>query len=310
MSLPRQGRIIDAFEWHYYKLYVGSNYDALDFVITHCLDEAIRKFGEHGWFFLRYIDEGGLHLRVRFRLRKEGDRNIEPHLYATLHDGLSLLSQRLQSVHSPLVTFGGLAVRTPVETFGVHCQRSLYEPEVDTFGGEAGVAIAEDVFCTSSALARAILLNEEAAKISRKDCVLPLYIEAVNTYIPEKETCDFLERYATFWLSGDPEIGAHKSAFAEKAYSMIDEGITILPPTSEYSDEVSGFAKQWRNALIHSRERYKRLCPAYSKALADTLGFHFAHLMNNRLGFNTLEESYLAILLSKSYESGYRYATS
>lgn len=305
-----QGQAVETFEWSYYKLYIGASYDALDFVITDCIDEAIRRFGEHGWFFLRYLDEGGLHLRVRFRLKKSTLAEVEPELFATLHDGLSLLSQRLPNPYMPLLTFGGFTVNPPQQVLGVNCQRCDYVPEFDMYGGDTGVAIAEQVFYASSVLARAILIKEAAAELSRKNCALPLFIEAITTFVSGRDMNGFLERYANFWLSGDAALGKHKNVFIDKAYSMIDEGLTILPSVSEYDRSIADLAGQWKAALISARERYERRCPAYSKVLADTLAFHFVHLMNNRLGFSTVEESYLAILLSTSYENGYKYAAS
>jgi thiopeptide-type bacteriocin biosynthesis protein len=310
MIAPFPGRVPEAFEWTYYKLYIGASYDALDFVITDCMEDAIQRFGEHGWFFLRYLDEGGLHLRVRFRLKKSTLTETEPELFAALHGGLSLLSQRLLNTYTPLLTFGGIAVDPPQQVLGATCLRCEYEPEFDTYGGEIGVAIAEQVFCISSVLAREILRKEASAELSRKNCALPLYIEAIDTFVADREVNGFLERYVNFWLSGDAALGAHKSAFIEKAYNMIDEGITILTPVAEYPLAVAELASQWKAALVSARERYERQCPAYSKGLADTLAFYFVHLMNNRLGFNTVEESYLAILLSTTYENGYQYAAS
>lgn len=304
------GREPEAFEWTYYKLYIGASYDALDFVITDCMDDAIQRFGEHGWFFLRYLDEGGLHLRVRFCLKKSTLAETEPELFAALHGGLSLLSQRLLNTYSPLLTFGGIAVDPPQQVLGTSCLRFEYEPELDIFGGAIGVAIAEQVFCISSVLAREILRKDASAELSRKNCALPLFIETINTFVADREVTGFLERYANFWLSADAALGAHKGVFLEKAYNMVDEGITILPPVTDYPQTVAELTDRWKTALVNARERYERKCPAYSKELADTLAFYFSHLMNNRLGFSTVEESYLAILLSAAYENGYQYAAS
>jgi hypothetical protein len=66
---------------------------------------------------------------------------------------------------------------------------------------------------------------------------------------------------------------------------------------------------RWHKAMRNARERYKKECPLYTPMLADTLAFYFAHLMNNRLGFTTLDESYLAILLAKTYERGLHHAS-
>lgn len=287
-------------EWHYYKIYVGANHDALDFVVTHCLEEAISKFGKNGWFFLRYLDDHGLHLRIRIRLPGSESSSVERELYQMIHDGLSLLSQRAPSQYIPLVSFDSYAATPINENIPIYCVRDRYIPEFDVFGGESGMLIAESVFQSSSAIARELLLSESRGDLNRKDFALPLFYEALKVWIDASAIDDFLERYSNFWLSGNPDIGIYKSAFTEKAYLMLEDGAEIIAPAFLQETIASSLISQWRDTLRQAKEQYKKDCPVYTSILADTLAFYFIHLMNNRLGFTTLDESYLAVLLSKA----------
>ncbi|MCY0656310.1 hypothetical protein, partial [Klebsiella pneumoniae] len=67
---------------------------------------------------------------------------------------------------------------------------------------------------------------------------------------------------------------------------------------------------RWQSALDQTRRNYERHCERYSDGLAKNLAFQFMHLMNNRLGLSTLDEAWLAVLLSKSLESGVIHASS
>jgi hypothetical protein len=88
--------------WCYYKLYVGSAHDAVDFLITDALEETFEVIGSRPWFYLRYIDEQGVHLRLRAQLSMS-DTQLTTRLYAALQDSLVQLSQSPPSLYSPLV---------------------------------------------------------------------------------------------------------------------------------------------------------------------------------------------------------------
>lgn len=296
-------------EWHYYKIYVGGNHDALDFVITDCLASALTLVESGNWFYLRYFDEGGLHLRLRVHLHGGEGSAQEREFYHQLHDGLSLLSQRVPSTYVPLVYFDGYSVLSSGEDSSIYCCRDRYIAELDVFGGEHGMPIAEEVFCLSSDIAREVLLRESQAELSRKDSVLPFFVETLQMFLSEDACAEFLERYSTFWLSGNPDIGNYKSAFIDKANAMLDANEAIVPPTQSQHPSMATLITRWHKAMRNARERYKKECPLYTPMLADTLAFYFAHLMNNRLGFTTLDESYLAILLAKTYERGLHHAS-
>ena len=55
--------------WLYYKIYVGHVADGLEYLITQTLPALVTRSDVEQWFFLRYVDEGGPHLRLRLKAR-------------------------------------------------------------------------------------------------------------------------------------------------------------------------------------------------------------------------------------------------
>ena len=124
-------------EWLYLKIYTGVA--AADDVLR-----ALPKLVD--WFFIRYSDPG-FHLRLRVR-----------------GDGLSLLP-RMNAALEPLRADGRI-FRTVLDT---------YDPEVERYGGDQGVALSERLFCADSDAALAIvraLQGEAAAHARWRLCLL------------------------------------------------------------------------------------------------------------------------------------------
>ncbi|MDC4556360.1 thiopeptide-type bacteriocin biosynthesis protein [Acinetobacter baumannii] len=295
-------------EWTYFKLYVGDRYDALDWIITDVIGDALNKVGDLPWFYLRYIDEKGTHLRFRVKLPQE-QKNLDKQLYACLHDNLSAIGILPFNQYTPLISVVGQN-----NTFddrnvdlGIFCEKSIYEPELEKYGGEKGIVIAEKLFHKSSEIAREILIQEKTFSLNRKDFVLLLFICGLDVFLKKQNIQPFLERYATFWLSGNPAIGSLKMVFSEQAYELLDTGANIIPEILNFELKNQELIKDWYSALKEAREAYSLNANNYSSDMAERLAFHFIHLMNNRLGFNSLEESYLATLLSRIGEMGYNF---
>lgn len=294
-------------DWLYYKLYVGQRYDALDYVVVDILESLQTLLSEYQWFYLRYFDEKGIHLRLRIKLPAE-QLSRETDIFSSLHDGMTELDVAPYNSYTPLISISGEAeLPFSAQRYSAFCEKAEYEPEFENFGGKDGVVIAEDVFHRSSILARHIISLERQGELNRKDLVLPLFIIGLGVFIHPGNWQTFLSRYATFWLSGNPAIGSLKMAFAEQAYNLLDAGDVLVSPMSEYSEKQQKILQEWHVALKLARDAYAKKSAQLAKDIVEKLGFHFIHLMNNRLGFNALEEAYLATLLNTAEESGYHY---
>ncbi|WP_214326803.1 lantibiotic dehydratase C-terminal domain-containing protein [Nonomuraea sediminis] len=132
-------------DWWYVRAYPGGS-DLMDpatrVLVPWLRDQAARE-GAGRWFFIRYWDLSGYHLRLRL--------SCPP-------DGVDRLHERVPEVERLL---GGLRAE-PYEalvrgefpgTLPSHrrARPCLYAPELGKYGGTAGVALAEELFTRGSA---------------------------------------------------------------------------------------------------------------------------------------------------------------
>lgn len=121
-------------EWLYVKLYVGTS--TADQVLNHLIGPVVGSAFASGaadsWFFIRYGDPDW-HLRVRLHGSPE-----------RLH---TEVLPRLQAATAALVAAGQLW----------RVQFDTYEREVERYGGEAGIELAEQIFHADSDAVLAIL---------------------------------------------------------------------------------------------------------------------------------------------------------
>lgn len=136
-------------DWLFIKLYVPKENETA-FLLQH-----LSHFANHlkeqgvieGWFFIRYTDQSP-HIRVRFRSDKD---KILTALIPALHDwSLSLIEQKV------------------IHDMNIGC----YERELERYGGEEFIELAENFFCAdaSSAIELLGLMAEE--KLSLPDFAL------------------------------------------------------------------------------------------------------------------------------------------
>lgn len=282
--------------WLYYKLCSGSRVDGLDFLIRGVVAEAVTDPRVEKWFFLRYLDQDGPHIRIRLKVPATEAKDADRLLHARFHDGTTALTTLPPADHMPLISVPAATAMHP-GSFQARARRATYEPEYDIYGGPAGVAIAEDLFQVSSELALAMLDPALDAQNARKD-LAPAFMAAVlDEFIARDGHAAFLERYVNHWLSASPELGYLKAMFHERGRELLDDGEQVLYPDASYADQGPALMRAWRHALADAHAGYRKLKGAYTPALVERVSFYFLHLMNNRLGFTALEEAYLAVLL-------------
>jgi thiopeptide-type bacteriocin biosynthesis protein len=127
-------------EWLFAKLYCGrrSAERILCEVVAPVVARARAEVPLRGWFFLRYGDPGGNHLRLRFRAPPAD---------------MPRLMEILGGAAGPLVASGRLA-RLVYDT---------YLPEVERYGGPAAIEVAEAAFAHDSDAALALVCARRGA---------------------------------------------------------------------------------------------------------------------------------------------------
>lgn len=291
-------------EWLHYELYPGGPLK-LDQVVRDVVRPAVIAATAAGppqrWFFLRYADELGAHVRLRFGgprgVVNEICRRVDP-LLRRLLDGVA----RSPSPRPPTGAW---------PTQGGHpgpagCYHGFYQPELDKYGGPVGVDIAEALFQASSRVVLAMLTDAEAAvSTGRRALALVLMREAVRSTVDAADAPAFWNAYESHWSGGPAQTARLESGYrrlARDRAASAEHRMTQL----EVDSSVGPLVADYRAALRTCRAD---LLTAGVPVLPGQAAFQQVHLTNNRLGIPPAEEAYLARLLLEidaSPSSGHR----
>lgn len=284
--------------WLYYKLYVGKYYKQLDYLAMQATTDITKHEGVLNWFYIRYIDDGGIHLRFRIKVQAELEKTLDVSFYKILHDFCSSLLEQPEPDYTPLVSLPESDNWDDSFHALVVVKREQYEPEYDIYG--KNIEVAEELFGHSSEIAREVLLLEqENPELSRKDIAPRLMFDAMQIFRPSDGDNAFLESFSNYWLAGSTELGNYKSTFEDKAFDLIDAGIAIVKPLDAYASPFQPLLTRWQQALKTCNDKYNK-DKNFNAALNDRVLFYFVHLMNNRLGFTPLDEAYIAVILKEA----------
>jgi len=281
--------------WLYYKIYVGNIAGGLDHLITGTLPKLCCRGDIERWFFIRYLDEGGLHLRLRLK-PCDGAGDLRPMLHPILEEALRALPRVPPPFYRPVISrpvAGALRRGGLIRTV-----ESEYEPEVGNFG-EQGISVAEALFQLSSEVAMAVLIGERADLCSRKT-LAPILMKAVfDAFLPHADL-SFWRRYSRYWLQITGESAQEwEPRFQGKARDLRTRGVPVLMPDAALTVQARDAVHAWCTGLSRGASDFETLQEPMRMewpALAST----FIHLMNSRLGIVPIEEAYLSALLNRN----------
>jgi thiopeptide-type bacteriocin biosynthesis protein len=295
-------------QWWYVCLDVGDT-DAADAVVTGLLPPFLaeaRALGAARWFFIRYSDESGPHLRLRlFGPGRCLDRLVRSG--AELRDHLGALTDRRPPVAPRLVHPGPLLV-TRGGPVGV--RPALYEPEVHKYGGLAGVERAEALFEFSSELAVwAVATHRKGAT---RDALAALLLADAAGALAHGRTAEawplrsrlswhgFWAVHTRWWTAGP---GAGRDGVAQRlARHVADHGGDQLERMRTVAEDpdVDAWRRRWFRAVDHYLADAGRLGVDRTP---QHLTFHHNHMLMNRLGYLPREEALLG-LYARDWVSG------
>ncbi|MEP7185011.1 MAG: lantibiotic dehydratase C-terminal domain-containing protein [Rhodanobacter sp.] len=293
-------------DWIYLKLYLGRAIDRMDQLIVKLGQSVPALTGVTGWFYIRYFDETGVHIRLRARPRREDEELLKNELSHLCANSLNTLHELVAGTYYPMVVPAGFEEAMQRESGGlgnipndVTMMSDQYEPEIDKYGGPMGIRFAEDVFQTSSEVACRMLADEASGLYSRKDLIPLLMSDCVEAFVADTDEAAFWREYSFYWLGGNtPAAGDWREKFFEKSAELTELGIPVVPDLSLLPSSAREVAARWRNCLDVAVLRYRDMASVVD-ANHEVLSFNFAHLMNNRLGISSLEEAYMATLLER-----------
>lgn len=141
-------------EWLFLSIYIGADIqnDVIARPLQSLVSELLTNALVTGWFFVRYTDPDH-HIRIRLRCAS--------------HDVRSQLYEIVCGWADTLITDG----------FCRRCTLDTYDQEVERYGGQEGLALAEDVFCVDSVAVSALL----ALADTQKGAVDPLDVAVAST---------------------------------------------------------------------------------------------------------------------------------
>jgi thiopeptide-type bacteriocin biosynthesis protein len=254
-----------------------------------------------GFFFVRY-GEGGPHIRLRMRLRAARHR-------ATVE---RLVQDRLHaSDRSPRrgATPGGASRRV------VRFEWTPYVPELDRYGGPAGVAIAERVFHASSvaafAMLRAVAEEDRTRRLGLAllNGLVVLHVFMENHTALSAFAATHAMQYAQLGAPGQGLTNQFRATFDANAEARRRDVARILAAAADSAlpPAVRRFQAELRDCRDSLRRAWysRKLSCGESplRAWSDCVGRivpSYLHMMNNRLGIVMREEAYLAYVISRA----------
>jgi thiopeptide-type bacteriocin biosynthesis protein len=271
---------LPATDWLYYRLYAATPTELqalLERVVTplvHATTTGPAAASGGHWFFLRFLDGQGHHVRLRWHGDLATVAAVERRAQRALH--LAYGEERETWMDDP-------ACRLPEP------QPALYEPEYTKFGGPAGVELAHTIFTESSTAA---LASFTPGYWARRVAYAALHTAlALELLAPDRVTA-FLHQYEWYWCGQGrhPRYTAQARSVATRIRPQLERVLEHLRADPLATGPLVGYVRTLHTALA-GRDA-QRIARSDAHLLFDHL-----HLTNNRLGVTPMEEAMLAHLL-------------
>ncbi|WP_162309104.1 thiopeptide-type bacteriocin biosynthesis protein [Brevibacillus antibioticus] len=281
-------------EWLYYKIYSERN-NHFDVMIKEIVAPACNLLVQHKihpakWFFIRYVDYTGYHLRVRFKISTQGLDQATKVLESYFSEMIPCVLKMDVVPPRSLIPVQQDHNKKNAESPGT-IELAVYEPEISKYGGSEGVSKAEPIFQQSSELVVNSIEDIIVGQIDRYLLGLAIMKLKLDTLFlhDEKEELLFLQHYLFYWT------GAKYSASGQQLAKKFLE-LTIKKVKAIESDMTELLPIVNRTYISLVASTIEQVLKISHKSKVELL-FHYIHMMNNRLGITPLEEAYLAAIL-------------
>lgn len=275
-----------SLEWSSFHIYLGEYLDRSEWIVREALP-AIAAGAD--WFFLYYTDELGAHLRFRLRGAEVDADGVEDQLNQVVAE----LPEREKSVVGPFVTIAGMARPLPSGRVGVRAEQ--YCRDMQKYRTAMVAEMAENAFVASTKLVADILAADHAARVSRKS-LAPTLLWALVRLLPEDERSGFLDAYADFALR-TAGATALKDNFIGAGQNARKQGLQVLLERDAIPAPISSHFDAWVHATAALLEAARQVDAVDTPSFLKLLLMDAAHISNNRLGFNFVDEAYVALLV-------------
>ncbi len=271
------------------------------------VDRLNRQDEIESWFFIRYW-EGGPHVRLRLK-------GCSPRTTAEVRDALAEYQRRAPRAPEPLdpVKFyrGYSAAADPVAAHGWYGDHEIveipYVPETERYGGPAGLAISEDLFCDSSQIALALLrlAPDRPKRLPAAVQLMFAMVEAMD--IPAVEAVGWIRGNTAVWsqiLEIPPALIFESVAMAQGEYFANEKAWLALNRAPDPAGKPS-LAAHWGGRVRRAMTRYRAAEEAGQLHMTPAgIMWSQLHMLHNRAGLSILDECTIASLVTVALARG------
>jgi thiopeptide-type bacteriocin biosynthesis protein len=292
-----QARVVESFAWQSIHLFLAADVfgSAGDQIVAQVVAPVVDALRAEqlidGFFFVRYVDEKGPHIRWRMRCA----RSLTP----------ANVDARLASAVASMPVEAPQLSRTAWEA---------YEPEVRRYGGSVGLKLAERVFEISSDAAISVLRSysldlpakrRAMAMVAKLTIAYPFFsnISSLQRLLQfyAKDRIALYTRDAATAAALTAEVEAATARQSDRYTSAVSQCVAAMqdgePPIPEflalyqglYAAKVEIEHAIRENAITISADT--RICLA---TVAAYLVPSYMHMSSNRMGVNNIDEAFLA----------------
>lgn len=284
--------------WWFVRIYTRG-FEGADPLIGDLLPPVIAEARAQGisrWFYIRYMDEHGPHVRLRVL----GPRAVLDQLQR-VHAEIEAQLAEVLAEHPTEHRFIAPVPKKAWEgQLGTGVRAAIYEPELAKYGGPVGLALAEELFEFSSDLG--VWACGRFAKESDRAGLAALLLHDVADSLMhghhaaaarQRVSWDgYWERHLYWWTA---ELGHRGPAFRDRMVTAVQERADRVAESLHRVTVLPG-VQSWRRRWSVALDTY--LARAELSGVDRTpqhLAFHQGHMMLNRLGFLPREEAVLGV---------------
>jgi hypothetical protein len=275
-------------DWWYVRAYPGHP-DAMDEATRVLIPWLAARAAEEAapaWFFTRYWDMSGHHLRLRLKCSADGVDRI--------HERLPELDELLHTLDRPVpaerLVPGSVPQGLPLVRQACCC---LYSPELAKYGGARGVARAEELFTASCRWYDDRRIGHLAPLFDRAALAVAYMSALVRAALPGEPA------RTAFWT-------AHRRQWGRQLRMAAPGQEDLRGLLTRASQGIGQAAPHLDDGLRRSMETHvETVVRTLDAAAADRnpvpregLLLHYLHMDLNRWGFVPAEESLLGVLAS------------
>lgn len=306
--------------------------DFLTGTVKPFVDEVFEEKLAEQFFFIRYWEQGP-HIRLRFKGETEVlEKQVKPRLEDYF---LNFLKQHPSTRQKPE---GGEELPPELRWFPNNSVQFIaYEPEIERYGGPAGILIAEKQFEASSRAVSAIIEECEEWDYDRAlGAAIQLHLGfAHGLGMDLEETTGFYSRISTIWFSRaygytqdisteelkkrqEVTLNAFEENFNRQKPTLVPYHRTLWNAFTEGVEFEQEWLNRWltrmkaiKKELKTAQHQKKLVIPRWFKAEPGTKipGYRqqlwvilesYVHMTNNRLGILNRDEAFLGYLIKES----------